>query len=162
MVTIRVRVTGRERLRRAADRLHRAARGGLQSRITDSVRRVGRPALGEVRAAWMSVDVRSSGDGNEHSGLRARVAAATEARPIAQGVSYEVQTEQVDPRYGAALVLGLDNLRSWIHPVFGNPRIPRERQSGQEVFYSTLTRYEPRWRADLERVCAEVAREIEG
>lgn len=159
---IRVRVTGREDLQRAANRLARAARGGLQPRLTTSVRDTGRPALGAVRSAWQGVQVTSSGDGGESSGLRARVAAATESRPIGQGVAYDVNAAQVDPRYGSALVLGLDALRPWVHPVFGIPGIPWERQTGQEVFYRTLQGFEPRWRSGLEQVCDQLAHEIEG
>jgi hypothetical protein len=158
-VTIRVSVSDRNRLHELAARLRRAA-ATLQTRLTNAVREEGRPALAEVRSAWLTIEVTSSADGGEHSGLRARAAAATKSQPIGQGVAFTVDGTAVDPRY-PDLVLSLDGLRGWRHPVFGNRRL-QERQAGQEVFYRTLSAHARRWETRLERECDQVAREIEG
>lgn len=159
-MTIKVSVSDTNRLAALASRLLHAA-ATLQTRLTDAVREEGGPALAEVRAAWLTVEVQSTRGGGSSSGLRARVAAATEAHPIGQGVSFRVEEDAVDPRYGRQLVMGLDALTGWHHPVFGNRRAWTE-QSGEEVFYRTLSAHARRWETRLERECDEVAREIEG
>lgn len=157
-MTFRIEVSGQDRLGRLAARLTRAA-ATLQNRLADAVREESRPALTDVRAAWMGIDVASTRGGGDSSGLRARTAAATTHTPIGQGSSFWVDSAAVDPRYD--LVTRLDGLQEWRHPVFGNRRAWTS-QSGQEVFYRTLLSHEPRWAARLERECEQVAREIEG
>jgi hypothetical protein len=157
-VTIRVDVSGQDKLAALAARLMHAA-ATLQTRLTDAVREESRPALADVQAAWMGVEVTSTRGGGSSSGLRGRVAAATEARPIAQGSSFHVDSGRVNPRYD--LVTKLDGLERWRHPVFGNRRAWTE-QSGQEVFYATLQSHEQAWESRLDRECDQVAREIEG
>lgn len=159
-MTIRIDVSGQDKLTALAARLTLAA-ATLQTRLTNAVREESQPALTDVRAAWMGVDVTSTRGGGSSSGLRGRIAAATEARPIAQGSAFQVVSSAVDPRYGRALVLGMDAQQRWRHPVFGNRRAWTE-QSGEEVFYVTLQSHEQAWESRLERECDQVAREIEG
>lgn len=159
-MTITVSVSDRNQLRALAARLRRAA-ATLQTRLTNAVREEGRPALADVKAAWAGVEVQSTRGGGSSSGLRGRVAGATEAQPIGQGVAFRVEESAVDPRYGRALVLGLDAQQTWRHPVFGNRRAWTT-QTGEEVFYRTLSAHARRWETRLERECDQVAREIEG
>lgn len=156
-----IKVHAQDQFQRLAQRLKRAGRGDLQRKLTQAVKREGDPALSAVRTAWGGVDVTSSGPGGYHSGLRARVAAATRIRVRGTGVRVEVDSARVDPRYGRTLVHGLDALFNWTHPLFGN----RDRwysQRGQEVFFSTLYGFEDEWRAGIEKAMQETAREIAG
>jgi hypothetical protein len=156
-----VSITGRDRVARAAARFQRAARGGLQRKLTAAIRAEGPGALAAVRSAWRGVEVDSTRGGGSSSGLRGRAAAATRRKSIANGVSFEVEPSSVDPVYGKSLSYGLDGLGRWRHPVWGNTRVWTQ-QTGQEVFFKTLRGYEAAWRNRLERAIDEVAREIEG
>ncbi|MFC5996954.1 hypothetical protein ACFQE5_22340 [Pseudonocardia hispaniensis] len=155
------KIHGQEQYRALARRLREAGRGDLQRKLTKAIRAEGDPALRAVRAAWMTVDVTSSRSGGSSSGLRARVAAATRISILGSGIRIRVEGKRVDPVYGRSLSYGLDGLGRWRHPVFGNREV-WEQQRGQEVFYSTLRRYESRWRAGIEQAMADVARQIEG
>lgn len=160
MVT--VRVTGRQRLARLAARLREAAAGGLRDDLADGLEQESPAALSAVRAAWMGVDVTSSrGGGTASTGLRARVAAATDWEAEGLTVHFEVDAIAVDPAYGRTLTWGLDGYGRWRHPVFGNREV-WEQQSGEEVFFKTLFGHEPAWAAALERACERTARRIEG
>lgn len=160
-MNITMGASGADRFDALARRFARAGSGGLQGRLTGTVRADGATVLAAVRAAWMGVEVTSTRGGGSSSGLRARVAAATSATPIPDGVRVEVEASAVDPVYGGSLTRGLNGMGRWRHPVFGDPDTWTQ-QAGQEVFYSTLRRFEPSWRAGLERVVDQTAREIEG
>jgi hypothetical protein len=155
------KVQGQEKYRALSRRLREAGQRGLQRELTRAIRKEGDGALRAVKAAWMTVDVQSSRGGGESSGLRGRVAAATRISVLQSGIRIRVESSRVDPAYGRALSFGLDGLGRWRHPVFGNPKV-WESQKGQEVFYKTLERYEPRWRAGIERAMEDIARQIEG
>lgn len=155
------KVHGQEQYRALAQRLREAGRGDLQRKLTKAIRREGDPALRAVQAAWMTVEVTSSRGGGSSSGLRARVAAATRISILGSGIRIRVEGKRVDPVYGRSLSYGLDGLGRWRHPVFGNREV-WEQQRGQEVFYSTLRRYETRWRAGIEQAMEETARQIQG
>lgn len=154
---IRLGVRGAREVEALARRFERAA-AGLQGRLTGAVRSEAAPALAAVRSAWLGVEVSSSGDGGERSGLRARTAAATRMSPIAGGVSVVVDDELVDRRYGRTLVNGLDG-QTWSHPIFGIAGTSTS-ERGQEVFFSTLRGRA--WEPGLERVVDQTVREIEG
>lgn len=156
---VRIRAGGADALDRLAARLERAA-AMLQPRLEVAIRSEGASAVVAVRAAWMGVEVSSTRDGGESSGLRARTAAATEAEPIPLGVRIRVDGPAIDARYGTSLAWGLDGLGTWVHPVFGTSATTV--QAGQEVFFRTLRGHMPRWAARLERVVDETVREIEG
>jgi hypothetical protein len=159
-MTIRVRVRGAGRFDRLARRLDAAA-AQLPGRLTDAVRGEGQPVLGQVRAAWLGVDVTSSKGGGSSSGLRARTAAATQLEPIPDGVRVEVDGEAIDPAYGRSLSWYLTGFGRWRHPVHGNTNAWAQ-QAGQRVFHETLYGYRPQWEQGLERVVDRTAREIEG
>lgn len=156
-----IKVHGQDQYKRLARRLKEAGRGDLQRRLTREIRRAGDPALRAVQAKWLTVDVTSTQGGGSHSGLRARVAAATRISILGNGIRIRVESNRVDPRYGRTLTYGLDGLGKWRHPVFGN-RNAWTQQSGQEVFFSTLTGFESTWRAGVERAMEATAREIAG
>jgi hypothetical protein len=161
-VIVFVKVAGQEKYRRLSRRLKDAGRGDLQRRLTTAIRREGDPALSAVRGAWRGVDVTSSaGGGRRSTGLRARVAASTRVYATANGIRVQVDSARVDRQYGRQLVYGLDALRRWSHPVFGNRNVWVQ-QRGQEVFFSTLTGFEHRWRSGIEREMDTMAAEIEG
>lgn len=156
------KVAGQERFNRLSRRLRAAGRGDLQSRLVKAVKREGDPAVAATKAAFRGVDVTSSAGGSGKStGLRARIAAATTVRATGTGIRVEVNSAKVDPRHGYALVFGLDALRGWSHPVFGNRNVWAT-QRGQEVFFSTLSGYEDRWRAGIVDAMEDAAREIAG
>lgn len=155
-----IRVRGAREFEQLARRLESAA-ATLQERLAAGVRDEGDSVLGAVRAAWMGVEVTSTGSGGSSSGLRARVAAATTASPLPNGVRIEVDARAVDGAYGPTLVRGLNGQGRWRHPVFGNTDAWTQ-QTGQNVFEPTIRENEPRFEAGLQRVIDEVAREIEG
>lgn len=157
-MNITFRVSGADEVLALARRYERAA-ATLQQRLTGALQLEGQAALVETRAAWMRVEVSSTRGGGKSSGLRARVAAATQLVRTSGGVRIEVQSRRVDPRYGRTLAHGLDGLGTWRHPVFGDLRV-QTTQRGEEVFFKTLRGR--RWRASLVRVVGDVAREIRG
>lgn len=160
-----IKIQGAEEYKRLARRLKEAGRGDLQRKLTREIRREGDPALRAVRRAWLGVDVTSTGGGtvapDRSTGLRARAAAATRISILGSGIRIRTEGKKVDPVYGQSLTKGLDGLGRWRHPVFGN-RLVWEQQQGQEIFYSTLTRYEAAWRRGVVRAMEETAREIAG
>lgn len=157
-----IKVHGQDQYKRLAKRLRDAGRGDLRRRLVRAIRREGDPALQAVKVAWSTVDVTSEAGGGYHSGLRARVAAATRISVLGNGIRIRVEPNRVDPAYGRSLTYMLDGLgKRFRHPLFGN----RERwywQRGQEVFYRTLEPFEARWRAGIEREMEQIARQIAG
>lgn len=150
---------GADQLDQLAARMVRAAEM-LQPRLEVAVREEGGPAVLDVRAAWLGVEVSSSRGGGEHSGLRARTAAATVSVAIPFGVRVQVNADEVDSRYGNSLVKGLNGMGTWIHPVFGTAATAV--QVGQEVFVRTLQARAPAWEARVARVVDQTVRDIEG
>lgn len=159
-----IRVAGIGDLAALEQRLREAADGRLQRRLTQRVNQDANPALQAVRAAWGTVDVTSRKAGGSSSGLRTRVAAATDVDPTGTGAHFEVDGEAVDAAYGRNLAWYLDGHGRWRHPTFGRRERPEdwEQQSGQEVFHRTLYGREPEFRRGLEQVVDEIAAEIEG
>jgi hypothetical protein len=126
-----------------------------------AVRHQARPVVDAVKAAWLRVEVSSTRGGTarpvRHTGLRARVAAATGLTFTPDGVNITVSDNAVDPLYGRSLTWYLNGSgRPWRHPVFGNRRNWTV-QHGQEVFFSTVERHAPEFRAAVERGMEEVA-----
>lgn len=161
-----VKIQGQDRYKALARRLKEAGRGDLQRKLTREIRRSGTPALRAVQARFLTVSVTSEGRGRggrggHGSGLRARVAAATRISILGSGIRIRVEPKRVDPAYGRTLSFGV-NGKYWRHPVFGRTKSQWVGQRGQEVFYSTLTRYERTWRAGVEKAMDEIAAEIEG
>ncbi|MEV1295776.1 hypothetical protein [Pseudonocardia sp. NPDC049635] len=159
-VIVWTKVEGQEKYKALARRLREASRGDLQRKLTRAIRAEGDPALRAVQGRFRTVDVTSEGPGGSSSGLRARVAAATRISILGSGIRIRVEPKRVDPRHGRTLSFGV-NGKYWRHPVFGNTQVWTG-QRGQEVFYSTLQRFETRWRAGIERAMDEIARQIEG
>lgn len=160
-MTITISVSGRARLAEVARRLRAAGEGGLQQRITEGIVEASPAALTAVRAAWLGVDVTSTKGGGSSSGLRGRIANATDVVPLPKGVRFQVDGAQVDPAYGRSLAWYVNGVGRWRHPVFGNTEAWTQ-QTGEVVFAPTLRAQESAYRMQLERVLDEVAREIEG
>ncbi|MDN5853523.1 MAG: hypothetical protein L0K86_11890, partial [Actinomycetia bacterium] len=121
-MTITVRVRRHARLARLARRF-RSAAGEVQPRLAAGVVAEAPAALAAVRAAWLGVEVTSTRGGGSSSGLRARVAAATNVEPTGRGVRFAVDGSQVDPAYGRSLAWYLNGVGRWRHPVFGNENV---------------------------------------
>lgn len=151
-----------ERYRQLSRKLREAGRGDLQRRLNREIRREGAGALQAVRRAWLGIDVTSSPSrgGGESSGLRSRTAAATRIQVLQSGIRVSVAGNRVDPRYGRSLTRGLNGMGRWRFPVWGNREAPWVQNFGEEVFYTTLRRYEPRWRRGVQRVMDDVARDL--
>lgn len=154
------------RFKRLSTQLKAAGNGKLRRKLNNAVRNEGRAALRAVQRAWMTVDVTSSaGGGTKSTGLRSRVAAATRIQILGSGIRVSVQASKVDPVYGRSLTYGLNGLGRWRYPVFPDPDKTRAewtwRQNvGQEVFHTTLRRFEPRWRRGIQKAMDEIAAEI--
>jgi hypothetical protein len=160
-----IKIENQDQYKRLARELRNAGRGDLQRQLVREIRRTGSPALQAVQRAFLKIDVQSTqGGGRKSTGLRSRVSAATRISVLGSGISIRVEPRRVDnrsPRYGRALTYGLDGLGRWRHPVYGN-RLVWTEQTGYEVFYRSLKRYETAWRAGVVRAMQETARKIEG
>lgn len=163
---ITIQVNGRDKLAQLAKRLEKEGGGGLRKRLDSGLEKSGNKALQMVRAAWMGVDVQSSGAGGYDgpsggsTGLRGRIAAATLLHKISGGLRYQTHSRMVDGRYGDTLTHGV-NGTPWAHPVFGN-RSAWPKEVGEEVFYSTLNRCAPVWEQGLANAVENSARYIAG
>jgi hypothetical protein len=159
---VNMSVSSTARLERVARRLREAAEGGMQRELTKAVVGEAPAALAKTKAAFLGVQMTTvpSRGGGGSTGLRARVAAATHATPIARGARFEVNGAEVG-RSGNTLARGVNGV-PWRHPTFGHTG-PNSwvRQSGEEVFEKTL-RGHPGWVPRLERALDTVARQIEG
>lgn len=159
-----IKIQGQDDFNRLKRALRDAGRGDLQRQLTREVRRVGDPALRAAQSGFRGISVQSSAGGGGSSGLRASVANATAIRIVKGGISIQVYPRRMDNRHrpwGRSLSYGLDGLGRWRHPVFGNRNVWVE-QTGQEVFYRSLKRFESRWRAGIEKAMDETARKLEG
>lgn len=157
---VNVSVSSTAKLERLARRLREAAEGGMQAELTKGVVDESPKALTKVQQAFRGVEMTTvpSRGGGGSTGLRARVAGATHARPLGRGARFEVNAAEVG-RSGNTLARGV-NGKPWRHPVFGNTNAWVEQQ-GEEVFEKTL-RGHPGWVPRLERALDTVARRIEG
>lgn len=153
-------VAAADQYRALSRRLREAGRGDLQRKLTRGIRAEGAAMLRATQAAWLGVDV-GPGDSGKSTGLRARTAAATRISILQSGIRMQVAGRRVDARYGQSLTRGLDGLGRWRHPVWGNREVWTQ-QYGQEVFYRTARSFEPRFRARIQRVMEDVARQIAG
>lgn len=158
-----IKIHGQDKYKRLAKALREAGRGDLQRKLTREIRRQGDPALTAVKAAWLGIDVTPpAGDAGKSTGLRQRVSDATRISILGNGIRIRVEGRRVDPRYGRSLAYYLNGLgKRWRHPLFGD-RDQWYQQQGQEVFFKTLTEYENKWRAGIEKAMEATAREISG
>jgi len=144
-----------QRLSRA---LKDAARTDLRRELRQEIRKAGQPALAEVRAAALGVDM--SGGPSGSTGLRARIAAATKLQVRASGIEFTVRASQVDPRYGETLAVGSEGT-PWRHPVYGN-RNAWVTQVGAPWFYPTLRAHAPAFRRAALDAMHNIMRKIAG
>jgi hypothetical protein len=170
-VTIRVRVQNTAELRRLARRFRAAADGGLQRDLTAQITREGRPVLKEVQAAVQALEVGSTKGGTARpdtsTGLRGRLAAATDVTPEGVGIRFEVHGMRVDPKYGHRLAKLTDTTLAprWRHPVFQVPWREHTKwttSTGKPWFFVTIRDAEPKFRAAVLRAMATTARKIMG
>lgn len=170
-----IKADGAQRYRSVARKLRGAGRRDLQLKLTRAIRAEGQPALAAVRAAWLTVDVKSlpPNDRGGHArpdvstGLRQRVARATRMQVRQYGIGIVVNGRRVDPNYPSLVFYlnGFPRNRDWRHKVF-NRQNKRGHflwatQRGEEVFATTLFPFAPRWRRGCERAMEETAAEIE-
>ena len=118
-------------------RLRKAADGKvLQRELNRRIQVAGRAALAAAQAGALGVDVTSSGPGGTRgTGLRRRVADATEIKLLGRGIRIRVVARKVDPKYGRGLARSLNNSRGtpWVPPLFGDAAAPFSQQ-GQNYF----------------------------
>lgn len=167
---IQLKVDGAALQYRALSRqLRKLGRGDLQRKLTRAIRKEGGPALAAVKAAWLTVDVKSLAPNDRGgvarpdtaTGLRRRVARATRIQVLQSGIRITVNGRRVDPKYPSLVFYlnGFPRQRNWRHKVFGHNVWVAQR--GQEVFYPTLREFAPTWRAGVIRAMDEFATELE-
>lgn len=144
--------------RRLSAALKDAARSDLRKELRREIRRAGNPALTATRAAVLGVDM-SGGPAGKSTGLLARISAATKLQVLASGIRFVVREKQVDPEYGATLVVGSEGKR-WRHPTYGHK--PWVAQVGQPWFYPTLRAEGPAFRRAAIQAMHNVMRKIAG
>jgi hypothetical protein len=171
LATVLFKAEGTQKYRDASRRLRQAGRGDLQRRLTRAVKSEGQPALAAVRAAWLGVHVTplppndrgGMGRPDIQTGLRRRVAAATQIQARQNGISIFVNDARVDSSYPSLVYYlnGFPRRRPWRHPVFGNKNV-WVAQRGQEVFFPTLIKFAPAWRRACLDAMDQTIRQIEG
>lgn len=150
-ISVSVSASGDRELRALARRLNRAAAVGLRRRVNEELREAGRPALKDLRAAVMAVQVKSSRGGRARprrtTFLRARTRGQTKLHPLPMGIQFKVDAHRVS-RTHPNLVRYLEaapGFVRWMHPVFGNRRV-WARQTGENWFFVTVHKHVPRFR----------------
>jgi hypothetical protein len=160
---IRLNTKGEQSFRRLSRDFGEAARGGLQTKLRENIRRTADPVLNDIRARCLAVEVSSSRGGNARPnysrGLRRRVAAAVRVTVAYRGVRFGVQGSSVGP-YGAALAayLNFETAPNWRHPVFGH-RV-WEAQRGQPFFFVTINHHADDFEDACWRAIDEVLRRL--
>jgi hypothetical protein len=154
-----VHVSGSTHQFREAAAKIRRAKAGLGTKLRDEFRKVARPVLAELKAEFRASSMESklmgAGQPSYSRGLRERVAAATDFTATqANGVTFVVHGDQVDPVYGWQLAHGV-NGRLWYHPVFA--RLPLEFQTGTREILAPLIEDKG---AEFRRACDRAAQEV--
>lgn len=166
MTGITVNVGSTAELKKLARRLRAAGAGGLERELQAGIRRPAATVLAQTKAAVSGASFTGSrggvGEPNTASGLRGKLAAATEVGPRGTGVRFQVNGPQVDNRYGTRLAKLSDTELAprWRHPTFG--RRGWTTQKGQPWFFVTIRAGESRFRSGLERAMQIIARRITG
>lgn len=165
MSTIRVSVDGVQKYRALSARLKKASNGReLQRELQLRINLAGRPALMSAQRAVEAVEVQSaSGGGRKSTGLRRRIAAATEIRLLPSGIRIRVVGKRVDPVYGRTLarLMNDTNGRPWVHPLFGNQE-QQHTQKGREWFAPSIRAHAPQFRQAALDAMDEIADMIRG
>ncbi|MER7433133.1 hypothetical protein ABT341_00235 [Pseudonocardia alni] len=164
MAGIEVIGRGNAEFRKLQRRLQVASNGReLKKELIYEIRIGAAPAMADVRASVLSVDVQSSAGGGDSSGLRARIAAAVSVRAVASGVRIYIQSRKVDPKYGRSLARLMNNTngRPWIHPLFGNAE-QQFTQRGRDYFASAIRPHADDFRDAVLEAMAKVADKIRG
>lgn len=165
IVQVPVSAGGARELRELTRRLDVAANGGLRRQLNEELREAGRPALRDLRAAVMAVDVKSSRGGRARprrtTFLRARTRGQTKLHRLPMGIQFKVDAHRVD-RTHPNLVRYLEaasGFTRWMHPVFGNRRV-WARQTGENWFFVTVHRHVFRFRQAAETAVRKTAQKI--
>lgn len=166
---ILVRAEGGRELQNLNKRMRNAGDGKeLRKRLRTEIREAGEPAVRDLQAAVMRVNVTSSRGGmakpNRSTGLRRRVAKATGISVTSAGIRIKVSPKKVSrgrssstgKTYGETLPKYLDatlgRYDRWRHPVFFAGSIseaPSRRvvqQRGQPWFFITLDKHRDSFR----------------
>jgi hypothetical protein len=175
VATIRVRVSGQEKLGRLSRRLRDAAGGGLDRDVTDELRRAAPPVLSRTRRAVLAASFPAATPSRRPSrrstGLRSRLAAATGTIPLSSppGVRFQVEGSGVlpgDGRGGHKLARYTDTELAprWRHQVFGREENPSDwfNQRGQPWFFVSIRGEEPRFARAVFAAMDKTARRIMG
>lgn len=153
--SVSISASGGRELKELARRLRRA---DLQRHIRNELVDAGRPVVPALRLAVMRVDVQSTRGGrarpDRSTGLRRRVAAATDMSAIRSGIRFQVHSRRVDPRYPQLVGYLNASPPVWPHPVFAEgDRSQWEwtRQFGEPWFFVTIRRRRPQFRRAVRR-----------
>lgn len=176
-----VAIQGAQRLKDVSAKLKAAGRGDLEKQLRAAIRKEAGPALDGVRSAILALDIKGTKGGGRASreefaaarvrtewakararrnaGLRATIAAATNVKVRARGVTIEVNGARMPPDQ-RTLPMATDSTKGWNHPVYGNREIWAH-QIGGEWFYKTLLGHAEKFRQALNDAMDDVARRIE-
>lgn len=145
-------------------RLRRAENGvELRRQLNTRIQAAGQRALRSAQQGARGVQVSSPAGGGYHSGLRERVANATEIKSLPRGVRIRVVAKKVDPKYGRSLARSLDAYHGqrWVHPLFGNQE-RQYTQQGQEFFHTSIAAHADDFRQGIVTAMRDMFDQIRG
>lgn len=152
-LTLSLEVIGRDQFRDVQRALTQANRQ-LPRDFKNSINEVSRGLRDEARYQALQKFTARKG----HSGLRRRVAAGVQIIQIENGVRIITSMPEEDE---AIIPRGLDGIRGWRHPVFGNRnRWVRQHQGADSWFLETMRRGHEPLRNRLIRNINEAAEDI--
>lgn len=149
-------VRGVQDARALQRRLRQAGAFGLQRELTRQLRQAGRPILLELRAAALALPAA----GPDHTGLRRRIAAATQIAPRAGGVRFWVSDAAMGDQAG--LPQKIHDGAGWWHPVYGRPPWVHQTTPASPWFVTTVNANEDRLREAVEEAMQIIANLISG
>lgn len=154
-----ISVSGMPQLRDLAARFRATDSAQIERDAADELMDSAGPAVAAVQARVLAAEfpaVPSKGGGGS-TGLRARLAAATQARRLRSAVRFVV----ADPG-GQAMARYTEGVGGrWRHPVFGNRRAWVQQQP-DPWFFPTILAEEPRLRAAVDRAVDKIVRRVMG
>ena len=146
-----------------------------------AIRNAGRPALADVKAAVLALEVRNVGGGGRTeraefvasrartergrekarrgAGLRQTIAAAIGVKLTANGIKIAVNGNRLPPKQ-RTLPMAIGARRGWRHPVYGN-RDVWVTQRGRPWFHPTLQKHAASFRRAIENVMDDIVKRIE-
>lgn len=172
---VRARTKTNPAFRNLSRKLREAGRGDLRKGIRKAIQEAGAPAVADLRAATLGVNVRVTYITGVHpnrldahraarrsrsTNLRARTAAAIGTQVLASGVRIRVNGKRIDPRYGDNLARYLiGGKRKWGTPVFGDREVFVHFES-QDVWFTTLKPHLKAFRSSVQDVIDDTLKKL--